>query len=275
MDAISEFLAQSGPDFETSRFLSDAQIRDLAKRQNIPLKAAMLDLLARDVWPERFRRNSGVITASQQAKILSLRVFIAGCGGLGGEIAALLCRMGAGAFRLCDPDVFEESNLNRQRFCVESAIGQSKAEIVAAGLRRIASYIEIEALPIAATEENLPRLLADMDIAVDGLDSVGLKKLLEREAAKAGVPYLHGSVLDLEGFAWLDIPAKSRLAALYPDALSGEKAAAPTPVLAPTVSGTACLMAALLLSGLILDAETESPLFHLDFSAPALDIFSV
>ncbi len=48
--------------------------------------------------------------------LLEMRVFMAGCGGLGGAVADMLARTGIGMFRLCDPDVFEETNLNRQLF---------------------------------------------------------------------------------------------------------------------------------------------------------------
>lgn len=91
----------------------------LSEFLGIPFKDAMIILLEQDIWPERFRRNRGVFTSRQMARLLSLRVFIAGCGGLGGHVASLLARMGAGGFRLCDPDIFEESNLNRQYFCTE------------------------------------------------------------------------------------------------------------------------------------------------------------
>ena len=101
----------------------------LAQYLALPLKAVLMGLLEKDIWPLRFYRNKGVFTAAQMIHLLSQRVFLAGCGGLGGYVAQLMTRMGVGAFRLCDPDVFEESNINRQCFCTEKTLGQLKVEV--------------------------------------------------------------------------------------------------------------------------------------------------
>lgn len=272
---LAVFLARNGITSARPAFLGEREIASLAARLGVTVRAAMALLLDGDVWPERFRRNQGVLTAGAQKRLLELRLFVAGCGGLGGEFASLLCRMGAGCLRICDPDVFEASNLNRQRFCTESSLGQPKAAVVREGLLAIASYLEIEALQVAVTPANLEELLSGVDVVVDCLDSVSRKKMLEQGAAAAKIPYLHGSVLATEGFAWLDIPARQRLAALYPDITAADKSAGPEPVLATTVTGTAALMASLLLNGLILDGACQSPLCHLDCSVPELDTFLV
>ena len=73
-------------------------------------------------------------------RLLQTRVFVLGCGGLGGHVASLLARLGVGGLRLCDSDIFEESNLNRQYFCTESTLGQPKAVATARGLRDMAGY---------------------------------------------------------------------------------------------------------------------------------------
>ena len=57
-------------------------------------------------------RNVGLV-ASQEA-LREATVLIGGCGAEGGGTAITLARMGIGALRLCDPDVFDVSNLNRQ-----------------------------------------------------------------------------------------------------------------------------------------------------------------
>ncbi|MGA7144317.1 MAG: ThiF family adenylyltransferase, partial [Desulfobacterales bacterium] len=46
--------------------------------------------------------------------LLRSRVTIVGLGGLGGAVIEILARVGIGALRLIDGDVFEDSNLNRQ-----------------------------------------------------------------------------------------------------------------------------------------------------------------
>ena len=91
--------------------------------------------------PERFYRNAGVLNSREMARLLESRVFIAGCSVLGGHVAVLLARLGIGALRLCDPDVFEESHLNRQCFCTEQTLSRPKVLACRDGLLGMASYM--------------------------------------------------------------------------------------------------------------------------------------
>lgn len=251
--------------------LSGAAIARLAQKHGLSPRDVMLGLLDRDVWPERFCRNAGILSAKDMRRLLKTRVFIAGCGGLGGAVADMLARTGIGMFRLCDPDVFEESNLNRQLFCTEKTLGRPKAAVVGAGLREIASHLTVEALEIAATKDNLPYLLRDVDMVIDCLDSVKAKKMLENAAQKTGLAYLHGSVLASEGLVWMDKPAEARLGRLYPQDESGAES---FPVLAGTVCGAAALMCSLLVKNIAV-GEEHSPVLHLDFSVPGIESFEV
>lgn len=250
--------------------LSGAAIAALAQKYGLGLRDVMRGLLAHDVWPERFCRNAGLVSARDMRRLLAARVFIAGCGGLGGAVADMLARTGVGMLRLCDPDVFGESNLNRQLFCTEKTLGQPKAAVVGAGLREIASHLTVETLEIAATAENLPGLLRGMDVAVDCLDSIKGKKMLEHAAQKAGIAYLHGSVVAGEGLVWLDKPANARLERLY---ARDDDDAQGIPVLAGTVCGAAALMCSLLVRQIAADEE-HSPVLHLDLSVPEIENFT-
>lgn len=266
--SLREYFAPGAP---APLFLPERRLKAIAGRLGLPMPGLMMALLAHDIWPERFRRNQGVISAKNQAKLLGLRVFMAGCGGLGGEVANLLARAGIGFMRICDPDKFEESNLNRQRFCTEKTIGQSKATVTRAAINEIASWIEVEAIESPATPENLPDLLNGIDIAIDCLDSVARKKTLEQAASAAGIPYLHGAVLGQDGFAWLGAPGEGRLDKLYPDIPAEDKSLGANPVLAPTVAITAAIMCSLLFNSP--DISGERPIYHVDCSAPQIDTF--
>lgn len=267
---LEPFLASLAP--QRPQFLEAESIRSLAAMQNRSVKSIMAELLEYDIWPERFRRNYGVLTAKAQARLLGLRIFIAGCGGLGGEVASLLVRAGAGFLRVCDSDIFEESNLNRQRFCTEASLGLPKAGVLEAGLKAIASYLEVETHIMTLTPDNLPGLLQGMDVVIDCLDSVARKKMLEQAAN--GIPYLHGSVLGQDAFVWL-AGRQQHLQNLYPDIPAGEKSLGVNPVISSTVSGAAALMAALLLNSLpeLSVEENEGPIYHLDYSVPELNSF--
>lgn len=255
-------------------FVSLEGLRLWAASHGLTLRAAMIRLLGQNIWPERFRRNFGLIAAQDMALLLQSRVLILGCGGLGGHVAELLARSGVGGIRLVDNDVFDESNLNRQRFCSEGVLGQPKARVVRDALTDIAGHVETEALEVAADEDNLPDLVAGMDVALDCLDSIRAKTALERAALAAGVPFIHGSVLREEGFCYASSGPRARLEELYPQGQSAcELAHARREgigALAP--ASVACLMVKLGLRAL-LRRNAGSALFHLDLSVPEMEKF--
>lgn len=77
---------------------------------------------------ERYVRNVGeYFSLEDQSKIFQTTVGIIGVGGVGGEIALLLARLGIKKLIIYDGDIFTESNLNRQTFCTLSTLGKNKA----------------------------------------------------------------------------------------------------------------------------------------------------
>ena len=260
-------------------FVRMAGVKAVAQATGLTEREAMCALLDAGFWPERFRRSRSVLSVEGLKRLLRSRVLVAGCGGLSGHAAALLARSGVGSFVLCDPDIFEESNLNRQMFCIEATLGQSKAEACREGLLGMASYLDVEAHIVALDEDNLPVLLAGCTAVVDGLDSVPKKLMLEEAATKAGLPFVHGSVNSEEGFAFIEAAGGKRLAGMWPDAKEraeqGDKAFTEAPdTVAASAAGIACLMASLLVRGLASGEVKDSALLHFDASVPELERFA-
>ena len=141
-----------------------------------------------NICPERCYRNAGVLNFREMARLLESRVFNAGCSVLGGHVAVLLARLGIGALRLCDPDVFEESDLNRQYFCTEQTLGSSKVLACRDDLLGMASHMEIDAHEVAANPENLPELLFGCDAVVDCLDSIPRRRCSKRPPVPRAFP---------------------------------------------------------------------------------------
>ena len=257
-----------------TQFASLAGLRAWASMQGLSLRTAMSDLLEQHIWPERFRRTFGLVTAHDLARRLQSRVLVLGCGGLGGHVAELLARSGVGCIRLVDNDVFDESNLNRQRFCSERVLGQPKARVVRDALADIASHVEVEALEIVADSGNLSSLVSGMDVALDCLDNISAKTALEQAALAAGVPFVHGSVLREEGFCYASSGPQARLEELYPFGQSASELehARREGVGALAPASVACLMVKLALRA-ILRRTASSALYHLDLSVPELERF--
>lgn len=278
------------PDAAHPLFVEREVLAAWARRQDCPLRQVMDECLSRHIWPERFRRNYGLFSVMAMRRLLGARVLLAGCGGLGGHLAGLLARLGVGAFVLCDPDNFTESNLNRQAFCTESTLGLPKAEVAAQAVRDMASHAEVVPHVLAVTADNLPSLLDGVDVALDCLDSVADKSLLESACLRGGVPFVHGGVLRHEGMVFRNVPepdnASGRMPALPPEAglrrlypqgqsAAELEAARAAGVSVLSVAGTACLMAGQCLRILLGDAAPGlGRLYHLDSGLPELETFA-
>ena len=117
------------------------------------------------------------------------KVFVAGCGGLGGFLVEMLVRLGVGEVRVADGDVFSPSNMNRQLYCLPSTLGKSK--VVEAKLRWPET---VEAFNRFLDEENVSYLINGCDLVVDALDNVASRRILATACADAGIPLVHGAI---------------------------------------------------------------------------------
>ena len=148
---------------------------------------------------ERYIKNKTSLSESEQSKLADCRVFVVGCGGLGGYIIELLARVGVGHLTVLDGDVFVESNLNRQLFCTAVTIGTPKAIAAVERLYRVNPLVSCEAVVEFLTERNADSLSAGHDIVVDALDSVDSRSLLLGACEKASIPLVHGAIAGWRG----------------------------------------------------------------------------
>ena len=77
-----------------------------------------------------------------QRRLKAAHVLVVGAGGLGCPVALYLGAAGIGRLTLVDDDVVELANLQRQVAFIQDDLGQSKAEVLAARVRRINPGIE-------------------------------------------------------------------------------------------------------------------------------------
>jgi sulfur carrier protein ThiS adenylyltransferase len=104
-------------------------------------------------------------------------VGIAGCGGLGSNIAHMLVRSGIGKLILADFDTVVMSNLNRQFFFVED-LGKSKVDALEENLKKINPYIQIEKFNIKVTADNLFKIFQNTPIIAEAFDQVSQKTMI-------------------------------------------------------------------------------------------------
>src|SRR5680860_811173 len=115
-----------------------------------------MDTWSQPYW-EHVLRNIGPITFEEQELIRTSRVAVLGVGGLGGPLAENLVRAGCQNLVICDFDVFDESNLNRQ-ICTTDDLGKRKIDVVEAFLQKIDPEIEVRKF-FKITQQNIDEVL--------------------------------------------------------------------------------------------------------------------
>lgn len=181
--------------------------------------------LSRDILPYRYLRNQQVLTTIDQLKLCQSCIAVVGAGGLGGYVADILARLGIGALILIDPDIFTESNLNRQRFAVKETLYMPKVNAAAQLIASINPAVEVFGHREKLSPENGAELLEGAAAAVDALDNIPDRLVLQALCEKAGIPMVHGAIAGFEGQVFTVMPGSSGLKNLYEDG----QAAAPAP----------------------------------------------
>ena len=137
---------------------------------------------------EHIIRNIGLVTFQEQEKIRTSKVAVLGVGGLGGPLAENLVRAGCQNLVICDFDVFDESNLNRQ-ICTIEDIGKRKIDVVESFLRKIDSEVSIRKF-FKITPTNIDAVLEGVKVIALTLDDPATSIFIAREAVKRGIPMI-------------------------------------------------------------------------------------
>jgi molybdopterin-synthase adenylyltransferase len=112
---------------------------------------------------------------------------VLGVGGMGGVVAQVLARSGAGALSILDKDAFEPSNNNRQVYSNSGSWGQPKVDVTAAELLKVNPRIDVR-VEHHFGRDNVDRVLDGVDVAVNGMDELGATLLLWRSARERRIP---------------------------------------------------------------------------------------
>ena len=142
-----------------------------------------------------------------QQLLRSARVLLVGCGALGTVVADQLVRAGVGHLRICDRDLVEETNLQRQVLFDEDDARKQTPKAVAAKsrLEQVNSAVAIEAHVVDVHSGNIEKLaglegdLGRVNVILDGTDNVETRYLINDFAVKHGVPWIYGACVGVQG----------------------------------------------------------------------------
>ena len=165
----------------------------------------------------RFIRNIGVINEHGQELLNKSRVFIAGCGGIGGYIIEHLVRMGVGHIICADNGQFEPSNLNRQILADINTLGRNKADCARERAMQINPEANIISKNVHLDETSLPDLICGCDLAIDALDSAKTRRTLFNACKEQNIPVIHAAIRGWTVQAAFVPPESNLYNLLYPE----------------------------------------------------------
>ncbi|MFN2354602.1 MAG: ThiF family adenylyltransferase [Desulfopila sp.] len=215
----------------------------LAEQTGQSLKNIQIAALENDIIPERYCRNQDTLDSRQQIKLLNSHVVVIGQGGLGGAVTEILARIGVGALTLVDGDVFEESNLNRQLLSTMQQLGKNKAEAGRDRVKEINPAVDVTCVTAFLDNGNSSEIICGSDLAVDCLDSVHARFVLEKACRDCQIPMISAAIGGTAGQLMVIFPGDVGLRQMYGDPDTAKEKGAETRLGTPPY--TAVFMAAM------------------------------
>lgn len=145
--------------------------------------------------------------------ITNRNYLVVGCGGLGCYIVEGLLRLNVNKIVVCDPDKFDESNLNRQLYSSLNTIGEFKTKVAQDRAKEIGYKGEF----VGYNTLFDTYMLNGIDVVIDALDSIKDRLTLEDLCSKANIPLVHGAVEENSYQVGVSMPNSNLLHNIYKD----------------------------------------------------------
>ncbi|MBA7605129.1 hypothetical protein ES703_12258 [subsurface metagenome] len=195
--------------------ISIKQIKKIARKFQTKSREIEISALQNNIIPERYQRNLGVISPSEQVKLLQSKVVIIGAGGLGGTVLELLTRMGIGELIITDKDIMGDSDLNRQILSTETNLGQRKTEVAVKRVKEINSSIEIVGNSVFINSDSVEKIIEGAEVVVDALDNLPSRFVLQKACRDLKIPLVHGAIAGFNGQLTTIFPEDKGLELIY------------------------------------------------------------
>ena len=149
-----------------------------------------------DAEIERYARHLVLreVGGPGQQKLKAASVLVVGAGGLGSPAALYLAAAGVGALFVCDPDVVDASNLQRQILYAEADVGQPKSEAAADRLAALNPHIFVAGYNGAFDDSTADELCEGVDIVLDGTDDFAVRYAVNAACVRHGKPLVSGAI---------------------------------------------------------------------------------
>ncbi|MBI4854671.1 MAG: ThiF family adenylyltransferase [Acidobacteria bacterium] len=146
-----------------------------------------------------------------QEKLLNSKVAVIGCGALGAMQLEMLARAGVKKIRAIDRDFVEFSNLHRQVMFDEKMAENQLPKAIAAceRINQINSDIEVEPIVTDVNYTNIEKLIADVDLVLDGTDNFETRFLINDACIKLNKSWIYGAAVSSYGLTMVILPTKT------------------------------------------------------------------
>lgn len=250
----------------------------IAEQTGLSLREIECGALEEGIVPERYSRNQKSFSNADQLRLLQSHVVIIGLGGLGGTVTEVLARIGVGKLTLVDGDSFDESNLNRQLLSKPDNLGKFKAEVAQARVQEINPAIDILPIKEFFSLQNSETILSTVDLAIDCLDTISDRFILEESCRNAGIGLVSAAIGGTSGQALVVFPGDPGLRQIYgsPDKVPkrGVEASMGTlPFCAVYMAAVECAEAVTILLGK--PSELRNKLFIADVCDHSADLLTL
>jgi len=134
-----------------------------------------------------------------QESLIRSHALIIGAGGLGSPAAMYLAASGVGKLTLCDYDVVDLTNLQRQIIHHTEAIGAPKTHSAKRTLTGINPEVNVVALNERVDQNRLLQLVAEADVVLDASDNFITRHAVNQACVSHRRPLVSGAAVRFEG----------------------------------------------------------------------------
>lgn len=138
-----------------------------------------------------FEREELLLGKDKVALLKEKSILILGVGGVGGYVVESLARVGINNLILCDYDVVDITNINRQIIALHSNIGRKKVDCFKERIKDINPLCNVECYDLFYGEDNRDIFFKKkIDYIIDCCDSIKSKVIIIEEAIKRNIPII-------------------------------------------------------------------------------------
>lgn len=134
-----------------------------------------------------------------QETLVNSSALIIGAGGLGSPVAMYLAASGVGKLMICDHDVVDLTNLQRQIIHSTNAIGTPKTHSAKKTLASINPEVDVVALNEYVDDSTLQQLVAEADVVIDASDNFSTRHHVNKACVSLKKPLVSGAAVRFEG----------------------------------------------------------------------------